>query len=281
MMDSFKTCLNLSTLGYWDFETQLRIASWVGFKTVGVRMNILQNYLSQGHTLNQAKQLCVEFGIDPLEMNFFPNWLFCSGDKRKEIFAKFREFASVAQGLGCRILVCPTGYDDLASKDLGTAVENYREICALAAEYQQIAGLEFVPWSEVGTVKKAWEIVKEVDSANGGLVVDCFHYFQGNSAESDLEAVPIEKVVMVHLTDIEPIDTDILTLCRNHRVLPGEGVYNFDPILKYLFDRNYQGYYNLEIMNAGYAKQDPLAIAKKAKQTIDLLLDKYSQKAIW
>ena len=68
-----------------------------------------------------------------------------------------------------------------------------------------IAGLEFVPWSEVGNVKKAWEIIEQVNQPHGGLVLDCFHYFEGGSTLADLEKVPIEKVVMFHITDVERV----------------------------------------------------------------------------
>lgn len=278
-MNIFKTCLNLSILAHLDFETELSLAAQAGFKTVGLRMNKLEDYLAAGNTVEQAKQLTVKYGVDPVEMNFFPNYIFANKAKQPEVFAKFREFATIAKGVGSKILVCPTGYEDLTSKDTGMAVENYREICNIAAEYNLTAGLEFVPWSEVGNVKKAWEVIERVDHPHSGLVVDCFHYFEGGSTLADLEKVPIEKVVMFHLTDLTRVETDTLvTLCRNYRPLPGEGEYNFAPLLKYFIDRNYQGYYNLEIMYPKYQAMGGLELTQRAKKAVDTLLENFPQK---
>lgn len=268
-----RVCLNLSILAHLDFEKELSIASQAGFKAVGLRMNKLLDYLAEGNTPAQARQLIDQYGVDPVEMNFFSNWIFAPREKRPDVLARFREFASIAEQMGCRILVCPTGYEDAANQDEGMAVENYRAICAIAAEHDLVAGLEFVPWSEVGDVKKAWDIIKQVDHPNGGLVLDCFHYYEGGSTLAELKEVPVEKVIMFHLTDVERVSTDsLVTLCRNHRPLPGEGEYDFGPLLKYLADGDYQGYYNLEIMYPGYQTLDGLEIAKRARQAIDALL---------
>lgn len=278
-MKQFKTCLNLSILAHLDFESELSIASQAGFKTVGLRMNKLQDYLAEGNTLEQARQLTVKYGLDPAEMNFFPNWIFVTKEKQPDVFAKFRDFASVGQKMGCKILVCPTSYEDSTNKDTGMAVENYREMCKIAAEYDLLAGLEFVPWSDVDNVRKAWEIIDRVNHPHGGLVLDCFHYFEGGSTLADLEKVPIEKVVMFHLTDVERVKTDtLITLCRNCRPLPGEGEYNFDLLLKYLTDRNYQGYYSLEIMYPKYQTIDGLELGKRAKRAVDKLLADFFNK---
>jgi 2-keto-myo-inositol isomerase len=278
-MSQFKTCLNLSILAHLDFETELSLASQAGFKTVGLRMNKLQEYLDAGNTIEQAKQLTVKYGVEPVEMNFFAGWIFANKAKQPEVFANFRQFAKTAQQIGSKILVCPTGYDDEASKDMGMAAQNYRELCKIAAEYDLIAGFEFVPWSEVGNVKQSWEIIEEANQPNSGLVLDCFHYFEGGSTLADLEQVPIEKVVMFHITDVKRMETDkLVTLCRTCRPLPGEGEYCFDVLLKYLMDRNYQGYYNLEIMYPDYQSVDGLELAMRAKKAVDTLLTDFSNK---
>jgi sugar phosphate isomerase/epimerase len=278
-MKQFKTCLNLSILAHLDFETELSFAAQAGFKTVGLRMNTLQDYLAAGNTLDQAKQLTIKYGLDPLEMNYFGNWIFTSEAKQPEVFSKFREFASIAHQIDSKILVCPNGYQDEANKDMGMAVENYQEICQIAAEYNLIAGLEFVPWSPIGNVKKAWDFIDRVNHPHSGLVLDCFHYFEGGSTLADLEKVPIEQVVMFHIMDVERVETDkLLTLCENYRPLPGEGEYNYDGLLKYLTDRNYQGYYNLEVMYSKYQTMDGLELAKRAKKVVDTLLANFSNQ---
>lgn len=263
----------MSILAHLDFEKELSIASQAGFKTVGLRMNKLQDYLSEGHTPAQARQLIETYGLDPVEMNFFADWIFAPQGKQPEVLAKFREFASLAHQMGSKFLICPTSYSDAANKDTGMAADNYRALCDIAGEFNLVAGLEFVPWSDVGNVRKAWEILESLNHPHGGLVLDCFHYFEGGSTLADLQKVPVERIVMFHLTDVERVETDTLvTLCRNYRPLPGEGEYNFGPLLKYLADGHYQGHYNLEIMYPKYQALDGIEIGKRAKNAVDTLL---------
>jgi sugar phosphate isomerase/epimerase len=209
-------------------------------------------------------------------MNFFANWIFCVKSNRQEILTKFKDFVLVAKSLGSKILVLPTLYENPTThKDMGLAVENYQTICDLAAEYGMVAGFEFVPCSEINTVKKAWEVVEKTNRPNAGIILDTFHFFEGNSSLRDLETIPVDKIVMFHINDLERVETNLITLSRNYRVLPGDGIYHFEGLLKYFFDRQYQGYYNLEILNPKFTKENPLTVALKAKKSLDTLLQNF------
>jgi 4-hydroxyphenylpyruvate dioxygenase len=267
-----KTCLNLATLDNSGLNTQLTAASRAGFAAVGIRMNSLTDFISRGNTLAVVKGLLAELKLVPLEMAFFPNWVFCAENQREEMLAKLEDFAAISQAIGCKIMVLPTSFGDAPQPDLGLAVENFTEISRLAARHQLVAGMEFLPWSRIQTIKQAWQVVRQADHPAGCIILDTFHYFEGKSALSDLQTVPIEKICIVHIADVERVDTDVITLNKTYRVFPGEGIYHFQEILEYLASRNYQGYYDLEIMNPTYQKEDPFKLALRAMQSLAALL---------
>jgi 2-keto-myo-inositol isomerase len=276
----FKSCLNLSIFGTIDFETQLDATAKAGFKAVGLRMNIIKDYMSKGNSFDKIKQKLTEFKLDPYEMNFFSNWIFCTDSNRKDVLAEFRDFISISGALGCKMLVIPTAYENPTTKEMSLAVKNYQTICDMAAEYGLTAGLEFLPWTEINTIKKARELVEAANRPNGGIILDTFHFFEGHSSIKDLEATPLKEIVMFHLNDLNRIpNVDMVTLTRNHRVLIGDGVYHYDDLLKYFFDRKYDGYFNLEIINPTFAQKDPYVVAADCKRTLDSLLENYLRKA--
>lgn len=268
-----KTCLNLATIGHLDFESQLEISAKSGFKAVGLRLNSIEDYLSRGNTLEMVKEKLNYYGLVPVEMNYFSNWIYAKGEEYEIMIKRFKKSSSISRKLKCPILILTTHFD--GEPDHSLAIKNFKEICNIASEDGNLAALEFLPWSEINNIKKAWDIVKEVDHPNAGIVLDTFHYFEGGSSIKDLQEVPIEKIFLFHICDIKEVDTDVVTLCRNYRVLPGEGVYNFDELLEYLFKSGYDGYYSLEILNKDYSQRDPLELTKKAKKSLDLLCKKY------
>lgn len=271
-----RICLNLSTVGHLDYESQLKTSAQGGFKAVGLRINRLEEYLASGHTIEEAKGLLERNELIPVEMNFFSDWIYARGKGQREILDRFRNFSEISGALGCHVIIATTQCE--GDPDEVLAQENFKEICHLASESDVLVALEFLPWSPLNTIRKAWEIVNKVDHPKGGIALDTFHYFKGGSSQKDLWEVPIDKVFIVHLADVVDIQADVVTLCRNYRVLPGEGIFIFDEFLEYLFKRGYKDYYSLEILNKDYPLEDPLEICTRAKSSMEDLLASYAQK---
>jgi len=267
----FRLCFNLGTLGHLDYQSQLDVSLQAGFDAVGLRMDRLEDYLSQGHTLEDAKQCLKKNNLTAVEMDFFPDWIYAKGKDQRAIMDRAAVFYKTMVAIECPLLVattvCEGKHDDMLAR------ENFREICRLAAEKRILIALEFLPWTPVDTIKKAWDIVKSVNLSNGGIVLDTFHYFMGKPKRQELYEVPIEKIFLFHLDDVRKNNADLIDLCRNYRVLPGEGIFVFDEILDYLFDSRYNGYYALEILNKDYFHEDPVALARRSKESMETFLD--------
>jgi len=262
-----KSCLNLAALIHLDLEEQLSVSAAAGFSFVGLRMTNIEKYLAGGRKLSEIRMLLERYGLTAVELNFFPNWADLIGDDLERRLDDFRRFNETANELACSMLVVPTS--TLGSTHCRRAAENYAHLCHVAEEHGTLAVLEFIPWSDISDIGTAWDIVQSVNSKSAGLVFDTFHYFKGGSRLEDLQAIPREKIFMVHLCDITNEDTDLITLCRECRVLPGEGVFDFSDVLKELVRKGYDGYYALEIFNRDYPKQDPMVLAGKSKKFLD------------
>jgi len=272
----FKLCLNLGTINHLDYETQLRVSSQAGFKAVGLHMIRLEEYLYSGHTLDDAVGALRRNHLNAAEVVFMPDWVSARGRGKKQVLARLEYICSTMERMESPILIANT----LGEKeyDQALAQDNFGELCRVASRYGVLIALEYLPWTSLDTIKKAWDIVRAVNLSNGGIVLDTFHYFKGHPSPKDLYEVPIEKIFIVHLDDLEDVEADLVTLTRRHRVAPGEGIFNFDEVLEYLFVGRYGGYYSLEILNRNHALLDPLELATRLKLSTERLIEDYARK---
>jgi sugar phosphate isomerase/epimerase len=276
----YKICLCLNTLGKLDYESQIKMAAQAGWQAVGITVDTLESYLSMGKTIEEVKILLEKNNLCSVEIQSFGPWVCASGKDQIEILDRCRKFSRISKCLEGPILVFNTRC--LGIFDSSLARENFKEICRIAAEDGTRIGLEFVPFSPINTIKKAWNLIKETDPPNCGIILDFFHYFKGGSLLADLEEVPIEKIFDVHVDDLKDMNPEesLSILSRNYRVFPGEGNFIFSDILKYLFERGYAGYYSLEVLNRDYSREDPLKLALRAKESVEHLLNDYAQKRL-
>lgn len=263
-------CLNLATLRRLDYETQLRTAARAGFRAVGLQMVAVENYLASGRGLAEARSLLDALGLAAPEMNFIPDWIYARDEARTAALKRFDRFCEVSEALGCRVIVSTTSC--AGTPDEALAFENYGEICRMAGKRGLVAGLEFMPWATVKTVADAWSLVERVNHPAAGIVVDSFHVVMGGSPLEDIGKLPAEKIAIVHLNDLVDTGEDVLTLCRNRRLLPGEGKFPLGEFMKAVRSTGYDGWYALEILSEQYDRQDPDRIARRSFESMKTLL---------
>lgn len=268
--------LTLNTLSHLDYESQLSASREGGFSAVGIHLARLEEYLYSGHTLDQAIECLTTNGLKAVEMQFLPDWVSATGRLRDHMLRRAEYICSMMDLMACPVLVANALGEREYSEEV--ARENFRQICTIGAYYGVNIGLEYLPWTSLSTMKQAWDVVRSADRPNGGIVLDTFHYFKGHPVKEELYAVPVERVLMVHLDDVEEVDADLVTLTRKHRVAPGDGIFVFDEVLEYLFSRGYAGPFSLEILNRTHPQQDPVKLATKLRRAAETLLIDYERR---
>lgn len=108
--------------------------------------------------------------------------------------------------------------------DADAMAEAFAAVCDRAAEYGLQVDLEFMPTGGISTLTQAWEVVRRADRPNGGLLLDSWHFFRGNSTLSELAEIPGEKIFCVQFGDAPATPEDDLSEEMVHRrLLPGDG----------------------------------------------------------
>jgi 2-keto-myo-inositol isomerase len=249
-------------------------ASAAGFKALEIWAQKMDAYL-EANAVEELKALFDRAGLLPASINSIEFITFRSPEEYQEIKARCRELCRLAQALGCaKIVVVPSptpegvGWDEVK----GASVHVLKDLAAVAAPYGVNLAFEFLGfgWCSVRTLSQCWEIVREVNLPNVGLVIDTCHFYAGGSKTQAVDEVDPQKILIFHVNDVEerPLDT----IEDAHRLLPGEGVIPLDDILAALSRIGFDGLCSIELFRPAYWERDPAELAAAARAaTLDVV----------
>jgi sugar phosphate isomerase/epimerase len=155
---------------------------------------------------------------------------------------------ALAESIGARSITIVEYYGATPSVD--TAAEAFAAACDIAARHGVLLQLEFLPWTGIADLATAWDIVRTADHANGGLLVDSWHFFRSRSSLDELATIPGEKVVYVQIDDA-PTDAevDLADETQHRRLLPGQGELDLVALLRVLDGAGYAGPIGVEVFS--------------------------------
>ena len=105
--------------------------------------------------------------------------------------------------------------------------------------------------------------------ANVGILMDTFHYFRSGVSDEEIQAIPLDKLDIIHVNDCE--DGALNELTDAHRLYPTLGVIPARQ-LSLLKDKGYDGYLSVEVFRPEYWEQPIEEITSKAYSTLGELI---------
>ncbi len=262
--------MNTITIKQAPFLEKLRLISGGGFSGVGLWLDEIEDYL-RGAKAKPVKELLQEYGLAPVEMQLIRKWQYLSGQERKEAFDAAKDFFKRFKKLDidCPVAVLPS--EEVAG-EIKDAVKDFRDLCRLAEDFGARVMFEFIGWAkQFHNVKLAWDVVREANCPNGGMLIDTFHFVKAGSTIPDLKQVDMEKVFLVHVNDAKPLSMGFKEQSRGFRFFPGEGEAPLKEIMSCFVEKGYKGFYCIEIFNEKYWAEDPAAVVEKSKKSMDTL----------
>lgn len=128
-------------------------------------------------------------------------------------------------------------------------IDTLSKLCEFAAKIGMTVNLEFVTWANVGTLKDAVAIVRELSQPNCGLLIDTLHFSRSRDKLEDLSVIPESWFHIVHLCDapaeIPSTKEELIFTAREARLDPGQGGIDLAAIL----NRIPEVTYSLELPN--------------------------------
>lgn len=250
-------------------------ASQAGFKALEIWAAKMDDYLAE-HGVMELKALFAAHGVQPASINSIEFITFRPPEEYQQIKARCRELGELAQALGCdKIVVVPSPIPESGATEKEIRAESVRvlrELAAIAEPYGVKLAFEFLgfPWCSVRTLGQCYDIIKEVNQPNVGLVIDTCHFYAGGSDLHDIERLHAPKLFIFHINDVENRPRE--TIEDAHRLLPGEGIIPLDDILIRLSHIGYDGLCSIELFRPEYWERDSVELARAARRaTLDVL----------
>ena len=95
-----------------------------------------------------------------------------------------------------------------------------------------------------------------------GLIADAWHWHHAGSDVEWLRGIPHDRILDVHISDSPALPAEDIR--DTERLLPGEGVMDFDGFFELLAGIGYRGLLTVEIFNRGLNEIEPAEAARRA-----------------
>ena len=156
---------------------------------------------------------------------------------------------------------------DLAIHDWPLPYESRLEPRALT-----VIDLVVIHCTELPDLATAWAVVQAADRANGGLLIDDWHFFRGDPDFDLLAGIPGERIFAVQLSDadahcVEPLYEDAI----HRRRLPGDGDLDLERFVDVLSANGALGLVGPEVFSDELHARGPQAAAEAAMDRTRLL----------
>jgi sugar phosphate isomerase/epimerase len=198
------------------FFEKLEAAADAGFTGMSVSMMDYRAALAEGRSDADVVAAVGAAGVEITAVGGVTRWLDGSADDDERLAM------NLAARFACGTVNCTA--TNAPYRGLDAAVAAFAAVCDRAADRGLRCRLEFVPWTGVGDLATAWDVVRLAGRGNGGLLIDNWHLERSGGTFDDLRIVPPEHLFGVQLSDApaEPADDGLATESMA-RLLPGEG----------------------------------------------------------
>jgi sugar phosphate isomerase/epimerase len=212
------------------FLDRIEPAAAAGYAALSAYPYEIDALLANGMTAAEIRSRVADAGLAVGELDAVTTWL-PNSTPPPEFPPEFasvllantpERLCAMGESIGARSVTVVEYYG--AHPDVDTAAEAFAYVSDVAAEHGMIAHLEFLPWTGINDLVTATEIVRRAGRANGGLLVDSWHFFRSGSTFEQLAAVPGDRVLYVQLDDAPATaEADLSEETQHRRLLPGEG----------------------------------------------------------
>jgi len=281
-MSNYRISLNPATISQCDFEQSVAVAKAAGFRGIGLRHNLLKDFLGEGNSLSKARKLIEDAGLVATEAGFLNGWMFHdgiplsgkrqrTGESEEQLLNEMAEFFSAVKELGSPPITALVATEEKGS--IEQAAIELGWLCDRAADLGLRIMVELIGSApQINCVRKARQLMEMADRHNCGLLLDSFLMFMGVFDIEEIARVPAERIYTVHISDApankEKAQLDML----KDRLFPGDGVIPLKELCSAVKATGYDGWFTIEIFNPDYLGIEPIVIGERSINCLTKLM---------
>jgi 2-keto-myo-inositol isomerase len=245
-----RLAINSQCTCHWNLEEALDAYAAAGFRNVEPHLNLVKDWLGDGHTVDEARELFESRELRVVASSQLEVMCFGSPDARMPNLRANAENAGLIRELGADKMIVGTDGPEQNSIEALDAVAGAMWNLAEATEDVGVdIAIEF-NWSPIiKSLQSAVRVAEIADHPRVGVLFDTAHYHVTPTKLRDINESSSRYVKHVHLDDMPGTPAD-LTHRDFDRVLPGEGVIDLPEIISALERNGYEGYFSIEMFSA-------------------------------
>jgi 2-keto-myo-inositol isomerase len=276
-----KLCISEATTLSRTFAEDVNGYADGGCRALEVWLTKLENHLEK-HSVADTRKLLEDREMTLAAAAYQGGLLLAQGEQRKAHYEHFKRRLDLCQsfGIGTLLLVAdppsipPARGGDrggVSVSDLQRAVVSLTQAAQWASAFQVRLALEFRGnASFCSSLDTALALIAQCGEANVGVNFDVFHYYTGPSKFEDVALLTPDNLAFVQLSDLLGVPRELAT--DADRILPGEGDFRLEPIVKQLHAIGYEGWVSLELFNPTLWQLNPAQVAELGLAAMQRLL---------
>jgi 4-hydroxyphenylpyruvate dioxygenase len=243
-----KPCISEATTMPATFAEDVAAYADAGCSAMEVWLTKLETHLEQ-HSAADTRKLLEDRQMTLAAASYQGGLLLSQGEQRRAHYDHFRRRLDLCQQFGIRTLLVVADFvQTLTPTDLQRAVVSLTQAAQWAAGFDVQLALEFRGQAKFcASLDTALALVAQCGEPNVGINFDVFHYYTGPSKLEDLNLLTRDRLAFVQLCDLAGVPRELAG--DSDRIMPGEGDFRLEPILKRFRELGYDGWVSLELMN--------------------------------
>lgn len=258
-MANFTFGLNTSTIRPSSLMDKIRIAGEAGYDAIELWITDVEQYLEDGHPLNDVVKALDDQGLDRPSMITLRGWCDADDQRFDKAMEEARRRLDIARKLGIRRIVASPPREVVP---LDVAIDRYSELLELSVNRGVPASVEFLGFVDgINNLETAWAICAGAARSEGTVTPDAWHMFRGGTKPETLDSIPADHISCFHWNDA-PAEPPRAQQTDADRVHCGKGIMDLQGIADQLSAKPWNGCLTLELFNPTYWKQDPMEVAR-------------------
>lgn len=250
-------------------EAKLAAAAKAGFRAVEMFENDLTFFSGKAR---DARAMAEDLGLEIVALQPMRDFEAMPDAIRARNFERAERKFELMHELGVRLLCLCSNVSEEAIDDPARAAGDLGELADRARRHGFDIGYEALAWGRhIKDWTSAWEIVRNADRPNLGIVLDSFHACARGNPLAPIASIPAQKIALVQVADAPALQMDPLSLSRHYRCYPGQGDFPIVDYLQAVVETGYRGPVSLEIFNDQFRGASANTIALDGMRSLRLL----------